>query len=81
MSKDQENYKTHTILKPKDCKCDGSRHCNICDGGLAFCTVCRGGEIELEEQTCEERLRDRDRVDHESIRYVKVDGEIKGRRK
>jgi predicted nucleic acid-binding Zn ribbon protein len=29
---------------------------------LAFCTVCKGGEIELDEQTCEERLREREQV-------------------
>lgn len=31
-------------------KCDGSceeRHCKFCDGGLAFCTVCKGAEGDL----------------------------------
>lgn len=60
MSKSQENYRTHTILKPADCKCDGTRNCPICDGGLSFCTVCKGGEIELEEHTCEERQKQRE---------------------
>jgi hypothetical protein len=57
VSKSQENYKTHTILQASDCKCNRDRYCNICDGGLAFCTVCKGGEIELDEQTCEERVK------------------------
>lgn len=52
------NYKTHTILLPENCGCDSRYNCSICDGGLAFCTVCKGGEIELEQKTCEERLRE-----------------------
>lgn len=55
----KENYKTHTILQPKDCNCDGTYPCPVCDGGLSFCTVCKGGEIELEEQSCEERIREK----------------------
>ena len=54
-----KNEFTHTILKPTDCDCDGFTHCPICDGGLAFCTVCKGGEIELELQSCEERMKKR----------------------
>ena len=57
MNKEQENFKTHTLKKPADCNCDGSRSCNICDGGLSFCIVCKGGESELEEQSCEERVK------------------------
>lgn len=59
MSKSQDNFSTHTIKKPSDCNCSSDRYCNVCDGGLAFCTVCKGGEIELEEQTCEERMREK----------------------
>jgi hypothetical protein len=42
----RENYKTHTILQPKDCKCNGSGNCPICDGGLSFCVVCKGRKSE-----------------------------------
>lgn len=33
-------YETHA---PGTCPSDGA-HCNICDGGLAACTVCGGAE-------------------------------------
>jgi hypothetical protein len=55
----EANYKTHTLKKPADCNCAGTIHegrCNICDHGLAFCVVCKGGEVELEQQSCAERL-------------------------
>ena len=51
-----ENYSTHTILRPEDCECDGSRYCSFCDGGLALCIVCGGGEIDLERESCGELL-------------------------
>lgn len=50
------NFETHSILKPSDCKCDKSGGCPVCDGGLAYCTVCKGGEAELDDESCEERL-------------------------
>lgn len=49
-------FRTHTILQSKDCECEKYLHCNICDGGLAFCTVCKGGEQQLYDHTCQERL-------------------------
>jgi len=58
-NKRQQNYRTHTILQPKDCDCGSrgtDRYCNICDGGLSICTRCFGGEIELEQQSCDERI-------------------------
>lgn len=35
----------HVLLKHVDCRKEGI--CNICDGGLAFCTVCKGAEASL----------------------------------
>ena len=55
-SRSNANYATHSILQPSECDCDPDRYCPICDGGLSFCTVCKGGEIELETQSCQERL-------------------------
>jgi len=55
--KKAENHASHTLLQPRDCKCNpdvGS--CPICDGGLAYCVICHGGEIDLERQSCCERL-------------------------
>ena len=61
LKKEKNNYRTHTILQPEDCDC-GKRgtdeYCNICDGGLAFCTRCKGGEIDLVEKSCDERIID-----------------------
>lgn len=34
----------HDLYK---CKCKGERPCMFCDGGLASCTVCGGGEASL----------------------------------
>lgn len=34
----------HQYLKHRDCEL---MHCNICDGGLAVCTVCNGVEGSL----------------------------------
>jgi hypothetical protein len=35
-------------------KCDGIKcrdtHCVYCEGGLAYCTVCKKGEAELETE-------------------------------
>jgi uracil-DNA glycosylase len=39
----------HDLLQPSECDCDGSGSCNICDGGLAYCKRCKGGESELED--------------------------------
>lgn len=41
----------HVLLAPADCS---KRHipdicCPICDGGLRYCTICRQGEVELDE--------------------------------
>lgn len=38
---------THILMRPCDCKCQ-SQYCPVCNGGLAFCIVCRGSEVELE---------------------------------
>lgn len=54
----KQNYKSHTLKRPEDCDCVGTIYegrCNICDGGLAYCIVCKGGEIQLEQESCEER--------------------------
>lgn len=34
----------HTLLEHTNCT---KEHCPYCDGGLAYCTVCRCGEAEL----------------------------------
>ncbi len=55
MDREEKNYRIHTLLTPKGCDCDKVSYCNICDGGLNYCVVCFGGEIQLEEHSCEER--------------------------
>lgn len=55
------NLASHTLLKPENCNCDKSDTwvtCPICEGGLNYCTVCHGGEIDLIEKSCDERLKD-----------------------
>lgn len=37
----------HVFVTSKDCTCDGSASCMICDGGLAICKVCGGMEGSL----------------------------------
>lgn len=32
---------------PSPCERYHNGHCVYCDGGLSFCTVCKGGEAEL----------------------------------
>lgn len=54
------NFDTHTLQLPIDCECQGDRHCSICDGGLAYCVHCKGGEQQLEDHSCAERLAVRD---------------------
>ena len=39
----------HILYKCVDCTKSG--HCHYCDGGLAFCTVCKGAEASL-TSTC-----------------------------
>ena len=36
------------------------RSCNICDGGLAFCKVCRGAEASLPTECPGRRMTDRE---------------------
>ena len=36
--------KKHDLYK---CQCDGERFCVYCDGGLASCNICHGGEATL----------------------------------
>lgn len=44
----------HRILTSEECAKthDPDRLCDICDGGLGYCTVCHGGEVELVNTTC-----------------------------
>lgn len=44
----------HNILK---CDCD-KPHCHICQGGLEFCTVCKGAESSLTTDCCGSILSD-----------------------
>lgn len=53
------NLATHTLQTPAECGCREDSYCPICDGGLNYCTVCHGGECELEEETCIERVAKR----------------------
>lgn len=41
--------------------CDGDHdetHCQFCDGGLAVCTTCNGGEGALTSECCGQSLAD-----------------------
>jgi hypothetical protein len=41
----------HIIITPETCPCDKSQDyptCNVCDSGLAICSVCQKGEVELD---------------------------------
>ena len=49
---------THTLMTTAQCRCKNDTYCPICDGGLAYCVVCKGGELDLVEQSCVERLRE-----------------------
>lgn len=43
----------HLLLQPKDCDCNKDRGgCPVCDGGLAYCVRCKGGESELVGTVC-----------------------------
>lgn len=38
----------HKFMTPQECKCSKwEGNCPICDGGLAYCTVCKGAEGSL----------------------------------
>lgn len=52
-----ERFATHLIVTPETC-CHGKAvvYCPICDGGLSYCTRCKGGEMDLLNKTCAERL-------------------------
>lgn len=41
---------SHVLITPETCPCDkqSDQSCNVCDGGLAICSVCGKAEIELE---------------------------------
>lgn len=48
-------HPSHKLLTPQECVAEDRRSwqhesgtCPICDGGLAYCTVCKGGESELD---------------------------------
>lgn len=46
----------HTLITPATCDCKkNDTHCNVCDGGLAICSVCKGGESDL-DTACNLRL-------------------------
>jgi hypothetical protein len=30
----------HLYIAPENCRCDYDRSCNVCDGGLAICSLC-----------------------------------------
>jgi hypothetical protein len=50
--------KGHDLMTPAECKARPNHnddHCNICDGGLAYCKRCHGGEVDL-ETPCAERM-------------------------
>lgn len=39
----------HIFEKHTNCQ---KEHCNICDGGLSVCTVCKGAEGDLTTECC-----------------------------
>lgn len=44
-------------MKHKRYRCESEcTGCQFCDGGLAMCTVCRGGEASLTSECCERKL-------------------------
>jgi len=47
---------THRLLLPDNCNCSSERYCPVCDGGLGFCVVCKGGEQQLADHSCQQRL-------------------------
>ena len=52
-------HPSHKLMTFAECSCRTTGRegvCNICDGGLAFCLICRGGESEL-DVPCQDRLR------------------------
>ena len=52
----------HVLLTPEICGCiaDAASRCPVCDWGLAVCSQCHGGEIDLERGTCEQRRKRND---------------------
>jgi hypothetical protein len=44
-------------------KCDNPGRCQYCDGGLAFCIVCRCGEAELPTECPGHKISPSDRED------------------
>ena len=40
-------------------KCDSER-CYVCNGGLAFCEVCKGGEASLTTECCGQVLTNKE---------------------
>ncbi len=52
-------HPSHKLKTSAECNCKNTSRegmCNICDGGLAYCVVCRGGESDL-DVPCQERVR------------------------
>ncbi len=39
----------HKLMTPAECDCPGTPYCPICDGGLAYCMVCKKAEAELDD--------------------------------
>lgn len=66
----------HVLYKcPPGCR---KTFCNYCDGGLAFCTVCKGGESQLPQECpgrvmteCEMRLVSVGRLDFVGGKWIK----------
>jgi hypothetical protein len=68
----RHNASTHVLKTPDNCDCvvcdscggDGcavcppssKRECPVCVDSLAVCRVCGGGEIQLEQESCDERM-------------------------
>ncbi len=51
------------------------RYCQYCDGGLAFCTVCKGGEAELPHECPGREMTEQERDDVMCRRRDYCDGE------
>jgi hypothetical protein len=51
--RETSNYLSHTCITPKTCKYTHELdNCPVCDWGLAICSVCGAGEIQLYEHPC-----------------------------
>jgi len=56
--------KGHKLMTPAECNC-GCPYCGVCEGTLAYCTICKGGEMELDRDCPGPPVQDED-PDHDA---------------